>query len=86
MLEEINKKKEKIETVRKQINDLKGQNPGSIVTQFENDIKNYEKAIDEYNSRIAGLSKDMAGAVNAFERHYIARAGLREYFDKTKNG
>ena len=85
MLEEIKKNKEKINDIRKQIEDFKSQNPDGSVNTFEDDIKKCEREIEEYNGKIGDLNNEMARAVDAFERLYNARAGLREYFDKAKD-
>ncbi len=85
ILEEIKKKREEIEDIKKQIDDFKNQNPEGSVATFEDDIKEHERAIEDDNGKIESLKREMENAVDAFERLYNARAGLREYFDKAKD-
>ena len=85
LLEEIKKKNEEIENVKKEIEDFKNRHPEGSVTTFEDEIKEHEEEIEEYNGKIGDLNNKIANAIDAFERLYHARAGLREYFDKAKD-
>ena len=86
LLEDIEKKNREIEDNRKQLEDFKSQNPDANVPSFyEEDIKKREDDIRESNNKISDLNGRMEDAVEAFDRLYNARAGLREYFDKAKD-
>lgn len=82
LLKEIKKKNGEIESLKKDIDDMKRKYTEVSVACFEDDIKKRQKAIDDNNDKIKDLNDKMSKAVDVFDRLYNARAGLREYFEK----
>lgn len=82
MYEDIKKEKKVIEDLKKDIEDYKKKYTEVSTKCFEEEIAKYELKISKHNERIAELNSKIKVAIDAFERLYNARAGLREYFDK----
>lgn len=82
MLKDIKKKNDEIESIKKDIDDLKRKYTEISVVCLEGDMDKRKKAIDDNNGKIRDINDKMKNAVDVFGRLYNARAGLREYFEK----
>jgi chromosome segregation ATPase len=87
LLGEIDNKKRELEDIKKQIKDFRAQNPSGQVSfsTFEKEVEDCQEVIDKVTGEIGDLKNDMKKAMDAWERFYNARAGVREYFDKVKD-
>lgn len=87
MLAEIKNKNKEIEGIRKDMADfVTAHSSGDyVLTPFEDEIREREDAIRENQAEINNLNNEMAGAVDAYDRLYKARGGLREKFDDAKD-
>ncbi len=82
VLKDIKKKNDEIESIKKDIDDLKKKYTEISVVCLEGDMDKRKKAIDDNNGKIRDMNDKMKNAVDVFGRLYNARAGLREYFEK----
>jgi hypothetical protein len=83
MLKEIKKDNDDIASITKEISDFKSKHPDGNTISFDEEINKKKKDIDQYNDKIKGINDKLALAVEAYDRLYNARAGLREYFKKS---
>ena len=82
MLKEIKKNNDDIASITKEIEAFKSKHPDGNTSSFEEEINKEKKDISQYNDKIKDLNDKMGKAVEAYDRLYNARAGLREYFQK----
>jgi len=82
MLKEIKKNNDDIASITKEIEAFKSKHPDGNTSSFDNEIDKEKKDISQYNDKIKDLNDKMGKAVEAYDRLYNARAGLREYFQK----
>ena len=85
MLKEIKKNNDDIASINKEIEDFKRRHPDGNTSSFDIEIDKEKKDISQYNDKIKDLNDKMSKAVEAYDRLYNARAGLREYFQKALN-
>jgi chromosome segregation ATPase len=85
ILKDNKKRKDEIDGLRKEIDDLKKRIAEVSVTCLEDDIKKREQAIADNNKKIDELNSKLKDAATAFDNLNIARAKLREQFDKVLN-
>ena len=85
ILKDIKTEKGEMDGIRKDIDDLKKKYTEVSVTCLEDDIKKREQAIGENNKKLDELNSKLKDAAKAFENLNIARAKLREQFDKVLN-
>jgi len=84
-LSEIKKKKDEIDGIRKEIDDFKKRFAEVSTSCMEDGIKTKEQAIADNNKKIDELNSKLKDAATAFDNLNIARAKLREQFDKVLN-
>ena len=82
MLKEIKKNNDDIASITKEIEVFKSKHPDGNTSSFDAEIDKEKKDISQYNDKIKDLNDKMGKAVEAYDRLYNARAGLREYFQK----
>jgi septal ring factor EnvC (AmiA/AmiB activator) len=82
ILTEIKKKKEEIDGIRKEIDDFKKKFAEVSTSCMEDGIKTKEQAIADNNKKLDELNAKLKDAATAFDNLNIARAKLREQFDK----
>ena len=82
MLKEIKKNNDDIASINKEIEEFKRRHPDGSTVSFDGEIEKEKKDIAQYNDKIKDLNDKMGKAVEAYDRLYNARAGLREYFQK----
>src|SRR4030095_12387278 len=85
MLKEIKKNNDDIASITKEIEDFKRKHPDGNTCSFEAEIDKEKKDISQYDDKIKDMNDKMGKAVEAYDRLYNARAGLREYFQKALN-
>ena len=83
MLKAIKKDNDDIAAINKEIEDFKSKHPDGNTSSFEDEINKEKKDISEYNDKIKDMNDKMGKAVEVYDRLYNARAGLRDYFQKT---
>jgi hypothetical protein len=83
MLKEIKKNNDDITSITKEIEAFKSKHPDGNTSSFDEEINKEKKDISQYNDKIKDLNDKMGKAVEVYDRLYNARAGLREYFQKT---
>ena len=82
ILKETKKKKDETDGIRKDIDELKKKYTEVSVSCLEDDIKKRDQVITENNKKLDELNSKLKDAAKAFENLNIARAKLREQFDK----
>jgi len=82
MLKEIKKDNDDIASITKEIEDFKSKHPDGNTSSFDEEINKKKKDISQYNDKVKDMNDKMGKAVEAYDRLYNARAGLREYFQK----
>lgn len=85
ILKDIKTEKGEIDGIRKDIEDLKKKYTQVSVTCLEEDIKKRDQLISDNNKKLDELNSKLKDAAKAFENLYLARAKLREQFDKVLN-
>jgi len=85
ILKEIKKNNDDIASIQKEIEEFKKRHPDGNTVSFDAEIEKEKKDISQYNDKIKDMNDKMGKAVEAFDRLYNARAGLREYFQKALN-
>lgn len=85
ILKDNKKRKDEMDGLRKEIDGLKKQYTEVSVTCLEEDIKKREQAVADNNKKLDELNSKLKEAATAFENLNVARARLREQFDKVLN-
>jgi septal ring factor EnvC (AmiA/AmiB activator) len=85
ILKDNKKRKDEIDGLRKEIDDLKKRYTEVSVTCLEEDIKKREQFIADNNKKLDELNSKLKDGATAFENLNTARAKLREQFDKVLN-
>lgn len=84
-LYDIKQLKEKIERKKKEIEDFKRDHPDATTGPLEDEIKPYEKEIEENTAKVKEINEKMTKGLEALEKLAEARARLRRYFDDAKS-
>ena len=62
LLKDNKKKKEEIESIKKEISEFKSKNPSGSVTPFEDEIKKKEASISDNNNKLNDLNAKLKDA------------------------
>ena len=85
ILKDSKKRKDEMDGIRKEIDNLKKQFTEVSVTCLEEDIKKREQTVADNNKKLDELNSKLKDAATAFDNLNNARAKLREQFDKVLN-